>query len=131
MTKLFDKSKRHLLIAIITLAWPTMLEQLMQTAVFFRGLFYTARDLVFIGDQLLRMLDDFFRQVDEEEFMELLPQLRMAFAYFTPGEIDRIAQTAAGLHGMQGEDITKRKEILPEWYTYGKELDEYARAGIT
>lgn len=106
-------------------------EQLMQTAVFFRGLFYTARDLVFIGDQLLRMLDDFFGQVDEEEFMELLPQLRMAFAYFTPGEIDRIAQTAAGLHGMLGEDITKRKEILPEWYTYGKELDEYARAGIT
>ena len=33
MTKLFDKSNRHLLIAIITLAWPTMLEQLMQTAV--------------------------------------------------------------------------------------------------
>lgn len=106
-------------------------EQLMQTAVFFRGLFYTARDLVFIGDQLLGMLDAFFGQVEEEEFMELLPQLRMAFAYFTPSEIDRIAKTAAGLHGMQREDITKREEILPEWYTYGKELDEYARAGIT
>lgn len=106
-------------------------EQLMQTAVFFRGLFYAARDLVFIGDRLLRMLDSFFGQVDEEEFMELLPQLRMAFAYFTPGEIDRIARTAAEFHGMQSEDITKRREILPEWYTYGKELDEYARAGIT
>lgn len=106
-------------------------EQLMNTAVFFRGLFYTAKDLVFIGDQLLKMLDSFFSKVDEDEFMQLLPQLRMAFAYFTPGEIDKIAGMAARLHGAKGEDITKRREILPEWYTYGKELDEYARAGIT
>lgn len=102
-------------------------EQLMKTAVFLRGLFYAARDLVFIGGQLLEMMDGFFGQVSEEEFMELLPQLRMAFTYFTPAETDRIAQMAAGFHGKGREDIMERKEILPEWYAYGRELDIYVR----
>lgn len=103
-------------------------EQLLKTAQFFKGLFYTARDLVFIGDQFLRMLDAFFGQVADTEFMELLPELRMAFSYFTPREIDRIAQTAAKLHGKGQEDILEREEIFPAWYAYGKETDEYVRA---
>ena len=101
-------------------------EQLLQTAVFFRGLFYTAKDLIFIGGRLLGILDTFFEQVGEQEFVELLPQLRMAFAYFTPAEIDKIAKQAAGLHGMTREDIMERAEVLPQWYAYGKELDAYA-----
>lgn len=102
-------------------------EQLLKTATFFRGLFYTARDLVFIGGQFLGMLDEFFGQVKEAEFMELLPELRMAFAYFTPREIDRIAGMAAGLHGRKREDIMERSEVLPVWYAYGKELDGYVQ----
>ena len=101
--------------------------QLLQTAVFFRGLFYTAKDLIFIGGKILGMLDGFFGKVEENEFMELLPQLRMAFTYFTPGETDKIAKMAAGLHGKGREDILERKEILPEWYAYGRELDSYAK----
>ena len=73
------------------------------------------------------MLDTFFGQVEEGEFMELLPQLRMAFTYFTPAETDRIASMAAALHGKCREDITERGEILPEWYAYGRELDGYAK----
>ncbi len=123
-------------------------EQLMQTAVFFRGLFYTARDLIFIGGQILELLDTFFGQVDSTEFMELLPQLRMAFAYFTPAETDKIARRAAKLHkSVQknpqaasspensssawnktgGEDILTRNIVLPEWYTYAKALDAYVQ----
>lgn len=101
-------------------------EQLLQTAVFFRGLFYTAKDLIFIGGRLLGILDTFFGQVGEQEFVELLPQLRMAFAYFTPAEIDRIAKQAAGLHGVNREELMERAEVLPQRYAYGKELDAYA-----
>ena len=50
----------------------------------------------------------------------------MAFTYFTPVEIDKIAKQAAGLHGVKGKDIMERAEVLPQWYAYGKELDEYA-----
>ena len=102
-------------------------EQLFSTAQFFRGLFFTARDLVFIGEQFVRMLDGFYGAVSEEEFMELLPKLRMAFAYFTPREIDRIAAMAAGLHGKGGQDILERTEVYPDWYAYGKELDDYVK----
>ncbi len=103
-------------------------EQMLHTAQFFKGLFYTARDLVFIGEDFLKMLDEFYGRVTEEEFMELLPELRMAFAYFTPREIDKIAAGAAGLHGKGREDILARQEVLPDWYSYGKELDEYVRS---
>lgn len=102
-------------------------EQLLHTAQFFKGLFHTARDLVFIGEEFLKMLDEFYGRVSEEEFMELLPELRMAFAYFTPREIDRIAAGAAGLHGKSRDDLMESREVLPEWYTYGKETDENIR----
>lgn len=102
--------------------------QLMRTAQFFKGLFFAARDLVFIGDAFLGMLDTFFGQVTGEEFMELLPELRMAFAYFTPRETDQIARMAAGLHGKGQEDILEREEILPDWYAYGAEVDACVQA---
>lgn len=101
------------------------MEQMMKTALFFRGLFYTARDLVFIGGQFLTMLDHFFGKIEKTEFMELLPELRMAFTYFTPRETDRIAKMAAALHGKKREEILELAEVLPEWYAYGKELDLY------
>ena len=103
-------------------------EQLFSTAQFFRGLFFTARDLVFIGETFIGMLDEFYGRVSEEEFMELLPELRMAFTYFTPREIDKIAAAAAGLHGKGRRDILERKEVYPDWYSYGKELDGYVKA---
>ena len=103
-------------------------EQMLHTAQFFKGLFYTARDLVFIGEDFLKMLDEFYGRVTEEEFMELLPELRMAFAYFTPREIDKIAAGAARLHGKGGRDILDMPEVLPQWYSYGKEVDEYVRS---
>ena len=76
------------------------------------------------------MLDAFFGQVEEGEFMELLPQLRMAFTYFTPSETDRIAGMAAGLHGKKGEDLMRLGEVMPDWYGYGRELDEYASVAM-
>lgn len=103
-------------------------EQLLKTAIFFRGLFFTARDLILMEHEMLAIIDTFLGEVDEAEFMELLPQLRMAFAYFTPGETDQIAQRAAGLHRKTGRELMERDEVLPDWYTYGKELDCYARS---
>ncbi len=102
-------------------------EQLLKTAVFFRGLFFAAKDLMLMERAFLVMIDTFLGEVDEAEFMELLPQLRMAFAYFTPAETDQIAQRAAGLHSRTGRELMARDEVLPEWYTYGRELDLYVQ----
>ena len=100
-------------------------EQMKKTALFFRGLFFSARDLIFIGGQILHMLDTFLQQTDTADFMELLPELRMAFTYFTPREIDKIAEKAAALHGRSGKDIMNLREVPPDWYAYGKKLDIY------
>lgn len=100
-------------------------EQLMKTALFFRGLFYSAKDLLFVGEQFLSMLDVFFQKVSQEDFMQLLPELRMAFTYFTPNEVDKIAASAAGLHHKKADDILNKEGIEESFLLYGKELDAY------
>lgn len=101
-------------------------EQLLKTALFFRGLFFGAKDLVFVGDTFLRMLDEFLMQVEEADFMQLLPELHMAFTYFTPAETDRIAGTAAGFHGRSRRQLQEQQAVPESWYLYGRELEAYA-----
>lgn len=101
-------------------------EQMLKTAMFFRGLFYGAKDLVFVGDTFLRMLDEFLMQVGEEDFMQLLPELHMAFTYFTPAETDRIAQSAAGFHGKSRRQLQEQQAVPESWYLYGRELEKFA-----
>lgn len=101
-------------------------EQLLKTALFFRGLFFGAKDLVFVGDTFLKMLDTFLMQVEEADFMQLLPELHMAFTYFTPAETDRIAGTAAGFHGRSRRQLQEQQAVPESWYLYGRELETYA-----
>lgn len=101
-------------------------EQRHGAAMFFRGLFFAAKDLVFVGDAFLRMLDQFLMQVEEQDFMLLLPELHMAFTYFTPAETDRIAQTAAGFHGKSHKQLLQRQAVPESWYLYGRELENFA-----
>lgn len=103
-------------------------EQQMKTALFFRGLFFGARDLVFVGEDFLRMLDEFLARIGEEDFMRLLPELHMAFTYFTPAETDRIARSAAGFHGKTRRQLQERQAIPEAWYLYGRELEDFALA---
>ena len=101
-------------------------EQLLKTAMFFRGLFYGAKDLVFVGDTFLRMLDEFLTQIGQEDFMQLLPELHMAFTYFTPAETDRIAQSAAAFHGKSRSQLQEQQAVPEAWYLYGRELEKFA-----
>ncbi len=106
-------------------------EQLLKTAMFFRGLFYGAKDLVFVGNTFLGMLDVFLTQVEEADFMQLLPELHMAFTYFTPAETDRIARTAAGFHGRNPAQFLEQQAVPEAWYLYGRELEEFALASLS
>ena len=57
--------------------------------------------------------------------MQLLPEIRMAFAFFTPLEIERIAKTAAMMHGKGKEEILYEDAVDTQVYEYGKMIDEY------
>lgn len=100
-------------------------ERRLQSAVFLRGLFYTARDMIFVQDSFLTMIDELLGRLSAEEFLMLLPELRQAFGYFTPLEIDRIAGRAAALHGAGKNVILKGHAVSPLEYEYGERLDQY------
>jgi len=66
---------------------------------FLRGLLHTARDAAWQQPDLLTSLDALLAGWDEEQFIGVLPELRLAFAAMTPKETDRIADAVAALHG--------------------------------
>ena len=70
------------------------------------------------------MLDDFLRRTNYEDFLKVLPQLRLAFSFFTPAEMDRLAGKVAGKYGLRGKEFAELKEVDAEEYSYGKALEE-------
>ena len=105
-------------------------EMQMKSAAFLRGLFFTARDLVFVRESFLSMIDGLLGKLSAEAFMKLLPEFRMAFGYFTPLETDRIAGKAAALHGAKKQELLHGREVSPFTYAYGEQLDAYAACRI-
>lgn len=101
-------------------------EMLSKSAAFLRGLFFTARDFVFASSEFLNLIDGLLGRLSGEEFLKLLPELRLAFGYFTPLETDRIAGRAAALHGKKKSDMLTGRSVSPGEYAYGEALDDYA-----
>ena len=66
---------------------------------FLRGLLHAAREAAWQQPALLAVLDGLLAQWGDDVFVEMLPELRLAFAEMTPKETDRIAQAVARLHG--------------------------------
>lgn len=67
-------------------------DQFLEASRFLLGLFMTARDILLTGDELIAGIDLFLEELEEDKFLTLLPQLRLAFSFFTPVEVDQIAR---------------------------------------
>ena len=74
------------------------------------------------------MVDGLIAGLEAEDFLQLLPELRMAFGYFTPMETDRIAGRAAALHGTSRARVLSGISVSPYAYEYGESLDAYGAA---
>lgn len=94
-----------------------------QGAVFLRGLFSTARDIVLVGDEFIRMINCLIKNFSIEDFLEILPELKLAFSYFLPSEINSIAKRVAALYDKKAEDIQK-VEVYEELYPIGLQLEK-------
>lgn len=70
---------------------------------FVRGLFATAREVAWQVAGVVEAIDARFGGWDDESFLGVLPELRLAFADLTPREVARVAEAVAGLHG---EELT-------------------------
>ena len=102
-------------------------EMQLKSAAFLRGLFCTARDMVFTGERFLNMIDGMLGELSVDAFMTLLPEFRMAFGYFTPLETDRIAKEAAQLHGISKSALLTGRKVSPLELEYGEQLDAFGR----
>jgi hypothetical protein len=62
---------------------------------FFRGMAVAAREALWQSNGVFAALREIIENVDDSEFVRLLPELRMAFAGLAPRETDRLAAVVA------------------------------------
>lgn len=96
-----------------------------KSAFFLQGLFRTARDLLLVDPGFLEQVDQLLRSLSEELFLELLPELRLAFSYFLPVETDRIARRVAGLYGVKASQL-RTTGMDPADYALAEAVDAWA-----
>lgn len=81
-----------------------------QTA-FLIGLLRACRELAWRQPALVEAVEKLLAAWNEEEFIQRIPHLRMAFADLTPREADQVAAVVAGLHGGEKIGTLHRLEI--------------------
>ena len=99
-------------------------EVIKKGAEYLKGLFSSARDIMFGENDFLRMTDELIVGMGHDDFIEVLPQLRLAFGYFTPQETAETARAVAKIHSTEPENIRFGREIDEGLYSFGKRLDE-------
>jgi len=101
-------------------------EMVLKVPNFLTGLFSTAKDLVFIDSIILEALDKLVNEISDEEFIKIIPNLRLAFSYFTPREIDEIGKKVAQMYNTTKEHFDELKIVDINVLNIGMKIDEYA-----
>ncbi len=96
-----------------------------KAASFLQGLFRTARDLLLTDGEFLRHIDILLGELEEAEFLQALPELRLAFSYFLPTQTDRIARQVAALYGTEAKTV-QAMGIHPADYRRAEGVDAWA-----
>ena len=97
------------------------------SASFLKGFFMIAKDIVFIDDRLIESLDAILRNTSGDTFLEILPDLRLAFTYFLPFETDKIAKSVAALYDVSQSSIVYGKAIDQQEMEYAAGVDMFCR----
>lgn len=95
------------------------------SASFLKGFFTIAKDIVFVDNRLLKLLDTILKETESRIFMEILPDLRMAFTHFLPFETDRIAKEVADFYQVKSGEILYEKGFDVEELEDLIEMDRY------
>ncbi|WP_195469121.1 DUF5682 family protein [Clostridium sp. D43t1_170807_H7] len=101
-------------------------DMVLKVPTFLIGLFATAKDLVFIDFTILKSIDKLVNEVSDDEFIKVIPNLRLAFSYFTPREIDEIGEKVASIYGKSKKEFNEVHAINPKILSIATELDRYA-----
>ncbi|MED1788397.1 DUF5682 family protein [Brevibacillus laterosporus] len=80
-------------------------ENMLHTAAYLQGIFTIARDVFLHDKQLLEDLNKLIGRLSYEDFLQIVPELRLAFTYFTPMEIMLISEKVASIFQTTAEDL--------------------------
>ncbi len=72
---------------------------------FLNGILLAARDILFINDSIINSIDNIIKNLDEDKFIEILPNFRYAFTNLSPVEIEHLSKTIAYMYGVNKDKI--------------------------
>jgi len=93
-----------------------------------RGVIAISRELLVRVPALIDTADAILGALGDEEFLDLLPHLRIAFAQLDPREIDRLAFVVAGRHGADAATLVAAHAIPPADYEANLRADRAVAA---
>lgn len=96
------------------------------SAKFLKGLFATAKDALLCNDELTIAIDGMIQEISEEEFMAIVPNMRIAFSYFSPSEINSVGERVGKLYNKSGREITSKKAVNPQLLAAARKIEEAA-----
>lgn len=100
------------------------------SASFLKGFFMIAKDIVFVDDRLIESLDNILRDTSGDTFLDILPDLRLAFTYFLPFETDKIAKRVAALYDVSQTSIMYGKAVDQQEMEYAASIDAFCRKNM-
>ncbi|WP_411349838.1 DUF5682 family protein [Paenibacillus sp. WLX2291] len=80
-------------------------EQVKHTAAYLQGVFAAARDAFLYEPALLTSLNQLLSQLSHDDFVQMIPELRLAFTFFTPTEMQMIASQVASLYSISTAEL--------------------------
>ena len=95
-----------------------------------RGLLATAREVAWHVEEILQALDDQFSGWDEETFMQVLPDMRLAFAELTPREVATVAGQVARLHQVEDLGDLVQTDLTEEDIQFALHLNHNVRQSL-
>lgn len=95
-----------------------------------RGLLTTACEIAWQVAEVIQAIDSQFQSWDEKTFLDLLPELRLAFSLLTPNDISRVAETVSGLY--EGESLGElvHTDIGEEDIQFGLSLNDRVKQAL-
>ncbi len=98
-------------------------EKFLESANFLKGLFSTAREVVFYEKDFLEGINNVLCNLPEEEFIRILPEFRLSFSFFNPGEIVQIGKNVAEVYSTDTDNILRTEAVNPQEVEFCKKLD--------
>ena len=74
-------------------------------AYFLNGIFLVAHDILFINDSIINSIDNIIKKLDEDKFIEILPNFRYAFTNLSPSEIEYLSKIISNKYKVKNYNL--------------------------